>query len=287
MSEARSPVDTAEVAGRIRGRLGVGQPVAAIVLGSGLGGLAACLDGARSMSYEEIPGFGIPAVPGHAGALLSGRLAGREVLALAGRFHVYEGYPAAATGFPVRVAHALGAPVLLVSNAAGGIRRSFRPGDLMVINDHLNLTWHNPLAGHLVPGDQRFPDMSSPYDPALRVMLHDCARALGHSLEDGVYAGLTGPSYETPAEVRMLERLGADAIGMSTVAEVLVARAIGLRVAGVSCITNLAAGLSWHKIDHEDCLRVTAQAASRFEALAIEFVRRLETGDEGRERAHT
>jgi purine-nucleoside phosphorylase len=259
----------------VRDRLGVGEPVAAIVLGSGLGGLAGYLEDARRMPYEDIPGFAAPAVPGHAGVLLSGRLAGREVLALAGRFHVYEGYPAAATGFPVRLAHALGAPVLLVSNAAGGIRRSFHPGDLMVINDHLNLTWHNPLAGHLVPGDQRFPDMSSPYDPALRIMLHDCARALGHTLEDGVYAGLPGPSYETPAEVRMLERLGADAIGMSTVAEVLVARALGVRVAGVSCITNLAAGLSWHRIEHEDVLRVTAQSAARFEALATEFVRRL------------
>jgi purine-nucleoside phosphorylase len=275
MSDDRG-IPAAAVAERIRARLGVGEPVAAIVLGSGLGGLAACLEAARRMPYDEIPGFAAPAVAGHAGVVLSGRLAGREVLALAGRFHLYEGYPAAATGFPVRVAHALGARVLLVSNAAGGIRRSFRPGDLMVINDHINLTWHNPLAGHLVPGDERFPDMSSPYDAALRALLHDSARALGDTLEDGVYAGLTGPSYETPAEVRMLDRLGADAIGMSTIAEVLVARALGVRVAGVSCITNLAAGLSWHRIEHEDVLRVTAQAATRFEAIATEFVRRIE-----------
>jgi purine-nucleoside phosphorylase len=270
----------AEVADRIRARLGIAEPAAAIILGSGLGGLAERLEGARSVPYAEIPGFAAPSVAGHTGVLHGGRLAGREVLAFAGRFHLYEGHPAAATGFPVRVARALGARVLLVSNAAGGIRRTFRPGDLMVINDHLNLTWHNPLAGHLVPGDERFPDMSSPYDPALRALLHDSARALGDALEDGVYAGLTGPSYETPAEVRMLERLGADAIGMSTVAEVLVARAIGVRVAGVSCITNFAAGLSWHRIEHEDVLRVTAQAASRFEAIATEFVRRVDGNGE-------
>ena len=275
MTDAGVFGDAGAVADELRARLGVEAPVAAIVLGSGLGGLAACLDRPRSVPYGEIPGFAVPSVSGHAGVLMSGRLGEREVLALAGRFHMYEGYPAAATGFPVRVAHALGAPVLLVSNAAGGIRRSFRPGDLMVINDHLNLTWQNPLAGHLVPGDERFPDMSSAYDPALRALLHDCARSLGYTLEDGVYGGLTGPSYETPAEIRMFERLGIDAVGMSTVPEVLVARAIGVRVAGVSCITNLAAGLSWHRIEHEDVLRVTAQAATRFEAIATEFVRRL------------
>jgi purine-nucleoside phosphorylase len=275
VSDETEFVDAHEVAEGIRARLAVREPVAAIVLGSGLGGLAGWLEQPRTIPYGEIPGFATPSVAGHAGVLMSGRLSGRDVLALVGRFHMYEGYPASATAFPVRVAHALGARVLLVSNAAGGIRRSLRPGDLMVINDHINLTGHNPLAGHLVPGDERFPDMSMPYDPALRALLHDCARALGYALEDGVYAGLTGPAYETPAEVRMLERLGADAIGMSTVPEVLVARAIGVRVAGVSCITNVAAGLSWHRIEHEDVLRVTAQAAARFEAIATEFVGRL------------
>jgi purine-nucleoside phosphorylase len=259
----------------VRKRLQVRQPVLAIVLGSGFGTLAGRITQARAVPYREIPGFFAPTVSGHAGTLIAGELAGREVLAFSGRFHGYEGHPPAATGFPVRVAHALGAQALLVSNAAGGIHQSFQPGDLMVINDHINLMWSNPLIGPLVPGDERFPDMSCPYDPALRALLHDCARSLGDTLRDGVYAGLMGPSYETPAEVRMLALLGADAIGMSTVPEVIVARAIGMRVAGLSCITNLAAGLSTQKIDHADVLRVTTTAAARFEALATEFVKRI------------
>jgi purine-nucleoside phosphorylase len=271
----QSSADARKAAAAVRQRLEVGKPVMAVILGSGFGGLADRMDDARSVSYGDVPGFAAPTVAGHAGLLIAGTLAGREILALSGRFHVYEGHRPAMTGFPVRVAHALGADVLLVSNAAGGIRRSFRPGDLMVISDHINLMWSNPLVGPVVPGDERFPDMSSPYDPALRALLHDCAASLGETLHDGVYVGLSGPSYETPAEIRMLEHLGADAIGMSTVPEVLVARAIGVRVAGVSCITNIAAGLSAQRIEHAHVLRVTAQAAARFEAIAGEFVGRL------------
>jgi purine-nucleoside phosphorylase len=267
--------DAGDAAASVRARLALGEPAVAIILGSGLGGLATRLRNARSLPYREIPGFAAPTVDGHAGVVAAGELAGREVLVLSGRFHMYEGHAPASTGFPVRVARALGATTLLVSNAAGGIRRTLRPGDLMVINDHINLSWANPLAGALVAGDARFPDMSSPYDPVLRALLHQSARSLGESLQDGVYAGLAGPSYETPAEVRMLERLGADAVGMSTVPEVIVARAIGIRVAGVSCITNIAAGLSLRKIEHADVLRLTAESASRFEAIAEEFVRRL------------
>jgi len=267
--QARSAADS------VRARLGVREPMAAIVLGSGFGGLADRIARPRSVLYAQVPGFAAPTVSGHAGLLIAGELAGREVLVLSGRFHAYEGHPPPMTGFPVRVAHALGARTILISNAAGGIRRSLRPGDLMVINDHINLTWMNPLAGTLVPGDERFPDMSCPYDPALRALLHECAVSLGETLQDGVYAGLSGPSYETPAEIRMLERLGADAIGMSTVPEVLVARALGLRVVALSCITNLAAGLSSRKIDHDDVLGMTATAAARFEAIATEFVGRL------------
>jgi purine-nucleoside phosphorylase len=214
-------------------------------------------------------------VPGHLGRLISGTLAGRPVVALAGRFHVYEGYSAAMSAFPVRVLHALGAPVLLLSNAAGGIRRSFNPGDLMIIRDHVNLTWQNPLTGPVVPGDERFPDMSEPWDPALRTLLAECAAVTGASVTEGVYFGLSGPSYETPAEVRMLERLGADAVGMSTVHEVIVARAIGMRVAGMSCITNKGAGLSDETISHQDVLDVTKAAGETFEKIAIEFVKRL------------
>jgi purine-nucleoside phosphorylase len=267
--------DVTKAAALLRERLEVDTLDCAFVLGSGFGSLLDRLERAMSMSYADVPGFAPPTVAGHAGVVTVGRLSGRNVLVLAGRFHMYEGHSAAASTFPIRVVKALGAQVLLLSNAAGGIRRTLVPGDLMVINDHINLMWSNPLTGPLWAGDERFPDMSAPYDAALRALLHESARSLGDLLQDGVYAGLMGPSYETPAEVRMLERLGADAIGMSTVPEVIVARAIGLRVAAVSCITNVAAGLSVHKVDHTDVLRVSRTATERFETIVSEFVRRL------------
>ncbi|MCC6318333.1 MAG: purine-nucleoside phosphorylase [Gemmatimonadaceae bacterium] len=260
---------------RIRERGPVRRPVAAIVLGSGLGGLAARIDDARRVMYADIPGFAPSGVAGHEGALIHGMLGGRDVLAFAGRFHVYEGHTPAQSAFPIRVAHALGAGVLLLSNAAGGVRRSLRPGQLMLVRDQLNLTFDSPLIGALVSGDHRFPDMSTPFDPTLCALLHDVATEQGISLEDGVYGGLTGPAYETPAEVRMLERFGIDAVGMSTVSEVLVARAMGLRVAAVSCITNPAAGLAPVKVDHADVIAVTRAAARAFEELVIAAVQRL------------
>jgi purine-nucleoside phosphorylase len=249
--------------------------VAGLVLGSGLGGLARRIKSAQSISYSELPGFAVPTIPGHAGTLITGTLAGRQVIALAGRFHVYEGHSPAQAAFPIRVLHALGAPVLLLSNAAGGIRRSMRPGDLMIIRDHINLTWGNPLTGPVVAGDERFPDMSDPWDVELRELLAESARSAGVPVTEGVYVGLSGPAYETPAEVRMLERLGADATGMSTVHEVIVARAIGMRVAGMSCITNPASGLTDQPVSHEEVLEVTKAAGKRFEDVAIEFIRRL------------
>ena len=262
---------------KIRERLaGSPPPVAAIILGSGLGGLADQIEHAESIDYDEIPGFPVTTVEGHAGRMISGRLAGRPVLAFAGRFHMYEGYGPDIPGVIVRVAHALGARVLLLSNASGGIRRSLRPGDLMVISDHVNLSWRNPLVGPLVPGDARFPDMSQPYDDGLQRRLHNAAATVGVKLERGVYCCLLGPTYETLAEIRMLERLGVDAVGMSTVPEVIVARALGMRCAAVSCITNQAAGISAVPIAHEDVLAVTARAAHDFERLVIEFVRTLD-----------
>lgn len=254
---------------------GAPGPVAAIVLGSGLGGVAAKLEDARRVPFHDVPGFPTATVAGHAGALLRGRLAGREVLALAGRFHVYEGHDASLAGFPVRVMHALGARTLFVSNAAGGVRRTFQPGDLMRIADHLDLMWRSPLAGPLEEGEARFPDMSAPYDTGLARLLEEAAGAAGVALQAGVYCALLGPTYETPAEVRMLERFGADAVGMSTVPEVIVARALGMRVAGVSCITNLACGLSHETLSHAEVLETTARVAGRFERLVEEFVRRL------------
>jgi purine-nucleoside phosphorylase len=216
-------------------------------------------------------------VVGHAGRLVTGTLGGRPVVTLAGRFHMYEGHDAALAGFPVRVLHALGVRTLFVSNAAGGIRRTFRPGDLMLIRDHLNLMFRSPLIGALEPGDVRFPDMSAPYDEALARQLRDAASALGIPLVEGVYGGLLGPSYETPAEVRMLGVLGADAVGMSTVPEVIVARAIGMRVAGVSCITNLASGISPHPLSHAEVIETTNLVAERFESLVERWVSNIDT----------
>ena len=249
--------------------------VAAIVLGSGLGGLADRVRDAVRIPFHDVPGFPAATVAGHAGALLAGTLAGRPVLCLAGRFHMYEGHAAQVAAFPIRVAHALGARTLIVSNAAGGIRRTFTPGTLMRIDDHINLMMRHPLAGPVQPGEPRFPDMSQPYDRALGALCDTVAREQGTRLEVGVYCGLTGPSYETPAEIRMLERLGADAVGMSTVPETIVARALGMRVLGVSCITNAAAGYTGQPLNHEEVLESTREAAGRFEALIEGVVARV------------
>lgn len=250
-------------------------PVCGIVLGSGLGGLADRIEHAVRIPFSQVPGFANVTVAGHAGQLLVGMLGGRPVVALAGRFHMYEGHDAALAAFPVRVMHALGVPVYFASNAAGGVRRTFNPGDLMVISDHMNFMFRNPLFGAVEPGDERFPDMSDPYDAELRGVLHASARATGMSLQDGVYCGLLGPTYETPAEVRMLERMGVDAVGMSTVPEVIVARALGMRVAAVSCITNKAAGLTPQKLNHAEVMEAGRAVAGKFEALVTEFVKRL------------
>lgn len=265
---------TAETLDFVREQLAAAlPPKLAIILGSGLGGLAARIEHPTALNYGDVPGFAPPSVEGHAGRIIAGHLAGRPVVAFSGRFHMYEGHGPEMPGLLVRVAHALGAAALLLSNAAGGIRRSLKPGDLMVVTDHVNLSWRNPLVGPVVPGDLRFPDMSQPYDEALQRELHAAAARVQVKLERGVYGCLLGPTYETPAEVRMLERLGVDAVGMSTVPEVIVAHAIGLRCAAVSCITNKAAEVSGTPIAHADVLTVTARAAQDFERLVMEFVR--------------
>lgn len=253
----------------------VPTPVAAIVLGSGLGGLADQIEQPARIPFADIPGFPPATVAGHAGALIAGTLAGKFVLALAGRFHIYEGHDARLAAFPARVVHALGAGTLIVSNAAGGVNRLWQPGDLMLIRDHINLMFRNPLVGAVELGDDRFPDMSDPYDPDLIEVARAAARDEGIVLREGVYAGLTGPAYETPAEIRMLAALGADAVGMSTVPEVIVARAIGMRVAGFSCITNLASGLSNSPITHADVLESSARAGEAFRRLVTGVVARL------------
>ena len=263
---ARRAADT------IRKRIGDDVPDIGIVLGSGLGGLAEDIEDATRVPFREIPGFPIATVQGHAGAVVAGRLSGRRVIALAGRFHMYEGHPAQGAAFPVRVMHALGANTYFASNAAGGIRKDLSAGELMIIEDHINLTAQNPLTGQMEEGDERFPDMTAPYDASLRGLLKAAAKRVDVPIKEGVYACLPGPSFETRAEVRMLERLGADAVGMSTVPEVIVARAIGMRVAGVSCIANAAAGIGKTPVLHKDVLEVTQRAARGFQALMKDFV---------------
>ncbi|HEV2147176.1 MAG TPA: purine-nucleoside phosphorylase [Longimicrobiaceae bacterium] len=244
-------------------------PHAVLVLGSGLGGMADEIEDPVRIPFGDIPGFPwrTQELAGHAGALVAGRLEGVEVAAMQGRFHLYEGWAPEDVALPVRALAALGARTLVVTNAAGGVRPGFRPGDLMLIADHLNFMWRNPLIGAVVPGEERFPDMSDPYDAAFRRIAEEVALELGIPLVQGVYAALLGPSYETPAEVRMLARIGADAVGMSTVPEVLVARALRIRVLGISCITNLAAGLGGQKLSHDEVMEVGAAVRDRLAAL--------------------
>ncbi len=273
MTDKYSSADAEKAAAAIRARTGSHAASIGLILGSGLGGLAKSVAGSVRIPFGEIPGFPATTVLGHDGALIVGTLGGRQVAALSGRFHMYEGHPAALAGFPVRVLRALGARELFVSNAAGGISPKLAVGDLMMITDHLNLMGANPLVGPLQTGEARFPDMTDAYDPGLRRSLRTTAEKLGINLREGVYAGLLGPSYETPVEVRMLRTLGADAVGMSTVPEVIVARALGMRVAGVSCITNAAAGVTGAALTHAEVLETTARVSASFESLVTEFLR--------------
>jgi len=259
----------------IAGHLGERRPALAIVLGSGLGGLADRIERALRIPYGDIPGFHVPRVEGHKGELVVGTLAGKTVLAQSGRFHMYEGYSAEAAALPVRVFAALGIRTLVVTNAAGGIRRTFGYGTIMLLSDHLNLTGRNPLVGHARPGEERFPDMSEAYDGTLRGLARDAARKLGITLEEGVYAGLLGPAYETPSEVRMLERLGADAVGMSTVTEVIAARALGVKCLGFSLVTNAGAGISPVPLSHKEVMEVAGRAGKDLARLVEEVVAAL------------
>lgn len=250
-------------------------PVLFGILGSGLGALVDQLEEPVSVFFHEIPGFPRAAVQGHAGRLVFGYLAGCPVLLQAGRFHGYEGYAPDVVAAPVRVAAGLEIPILLVTNAAGGIHRLYRPGSLMLLSDHLNLTGTSPLEGPVRKGEIRFPDMSEAYDGLLRELARKVALDAAIPLQEGVYAGLRGPAYETPAEVRMLGLMGADAVGMSTVHEVIAARALGIRVVGLSLITNVAAGLSGDKLDHAEVLEAGTQAAPRLQRIVRGIVARL------------
>lgn len=249
------------------------QPKVGIILGSGLGGLVEEVTSCQVIPYEQIPHFPISTVEGHGGNMIVGYLHDIPVIMMQGRFHYYEGYSMQEVTFPVCVMKALGIESLLVTNAAGGINESFVPGDLMIITDHIQAMGSNPLIG----GNEeqlgvRFPDMSQVYKESYRTMAKEVAKRLGISIKEGVYIAVTGPSYETPAEIRMFRTLGADAVGMSTVPEVIVAGHAKLPVLGISCITNLAAGVSKHTLSHEEVIETTERVKETFKTLAKEAV---------------
>jgi purine-nucleoside phosphorylase len=266
---------TAAAAAAVQKRLGGRKPEIAIVLGSGLGEFTRRLQDVVVIPYAEIPGFPLPTVEGHRGELVAGRLGGREVIAQSGRFHLYEGHPAATAALPVRVFARLRVHSLVLTNAAGGIRRGFSAGTLMLIADHINFMFRNPLIGPVAEGEIRFPDMSAAYDRELRAQAAAVAGELGIRLEEGVYAAVLGPSYETPAEIRMLERLGADAVGMSTVPEVIAARALNLRCVAVSTITNPAAGTSAQTLHHGEVIEIANRVGRQLGDLIEGIVARV------------
>jgi purine-nucleoside phosphorylase len=249
----------------------------AVVLGSGLGDFAETLANVRFVDYADIPHFHKPTVDGHAGRLAIGDIVeGFTIACMQGRFHYYEGHNMNTVVFPARVLRQLGAKFLLVTNAAGGINEKFKPGTLMLIEDHLNLMGDNPLTGlnHDFLGP-RFPDMTEAYYPELRKLAQQVAQEQGIELQGGIYAGLRGPVYETPAEVRMLRALGADAVGMSTVPEVIAANHMGMKVLGISCVTNQAAGLSGHKLSHQEVMETAEHTKVRFVNLLTGILKRL------------
>jgi purine-nucleoside phosphorylase len=251
-------------------------PRVGIVLGSGLGGLADALTDAVAVPFAEFPGWPAASAPGHAGRLLLGRLDGVPVVCLQGRLHLYEGNSERLVVEPVLLMRRLGAQVIVLSNAAGGIRVDWPAGTLMLITDHLNLTGRSPLIGANDDAlGSRFPDLVNAWSPRLNELMRQAAADEDVTLEEGVYAGLIGPTYETPAEVRMLRTLGADAVGMSTVLEAVVARWAGAEVVGVSLVTNPGAGITGNPLSHEEVLEAAAEAGSRFQALIRSFVRRL------------
>jgi purine-nucleoside phosphorylase len=259
----------------VRARAGT-LPTTAIVLGSGLGDFAGSLGDATSIKYSELPNWPVSSVPGHEGRLVIGTTQGHRVAALAGRCHLYEGFDGRTVTFATRALGLLGVKRLILTNAAGGVNTTFSQGALMVIDDHINLTGHNPLAG---PNDdrfgQRFPDMSAVYSPQLRRLADEAAKKSGVALAHGVYAAMLGPSYETPAEIRYLRTIGADAVGMSTVPEAIVARHMGIDVLGISCITNMAAGVLPATLDHAEVMATAQRVRGQFIALLEGIIGRL------------
>ena len=256
-----------EAAEYIRSRI-THIPTIGMVLGSGLGDYADTLEETIILPYSDIPGFPLPTVPGHNGAMVFGKKQGRDVVVLQGRIHYYEGLPMQQITLPIRVLAALGVKTVILTNAAGGVNTGFHPGDLMLLSDHINYSGMNPLIGpNLDAFGPRFPDMSDLYTAELRSRIHAAAREAGIQLQEGVYAMYSGPNYETPAEIRMFRVLGADAVGMSTVPEALVAGHCGMQVVGISCITNMAAGVLPQKLNHSEVMETAARVHDTFQTL--------------------
>lgn len=269
---ADQPARLAALVAAVRDRTPL-VPEVGIILGSGLGGLADEVTNAVAVPFAELPGWPAATAPGHAGRLLLGELAGRRVVMLQGRFHLYEGNDPGLVVQPVLLFHALGAGIVVLTNAAGGLDPSFRPGTLMVMRDHINLTGRSPLIGpNATALGERFPDMTDAWSPRLRERLHAAGVAEGVELAEGVYVGLTGPTYETPAEVRMLAGLGGHAVGMSTVLECIAARWVGLEVCGVSLVTNAGAGYTGAPLTHEEVLQAGLEAGPRLARVLRRFV---------------
>jgi purine-nucleoside phosphorylase len=267
-------VDVSAAAAYLRSRLTL-RPRVAVVLGSGLGQLAEELTNPTHVAFDHVPGFARPGVVGHAGRFVAGRLAGKEVLLQAGRYHLYEGHAPALVAAPVRVLAEFGVQAVVFTNAAGGVRGTLEPGDLVLLEDHINLMFRSPLVGPVMKGEERFPDMSAPYDAELRLLAVEAAAELGIAVTSGTYAGMLGPAYETAAEVRMLGRLGVDVVGMSTVPEVLAARARGVRCLGISVVTNKATGLGGGALSHAEVVTVGREASERLARLLRALIPRI------------
>lgn len=251
------------------------EPQIGIILGSGLGGFVDLIEDKVTIPYKEIPHFPVSTVEGHKGQLVFGKVLGKPVVAMQGRFHYYEGYSMQEVTFPVRVMQVLGVSGLIVTNAAGGINTAYRPGDLILIKDHLNMMGDNPLRGaNLSNLGPRFPDLSEGYDLEWRQKALTVAREVGIYPQEGVYAAMSGPSYESPAEIRFLRTVGADLVGMSTVPEVIVANHGGMRVLGISCVTNMAAGILSQRLNHAEVM----ETAERIEKQFVRFVQALVKG---------
>jgi purine-nucleoside phosphorylase len=265
----------AEAASFVKERLVAGgePPQTVLVLGSGLGGLAEALEGARAVPFQDVPGFAGSTVAGHAGRLLSGRLAGKPVFVLQGRLHFYEGHTMEQVTFPYRVLKRAGAKNLILTSAVGGVSPKLAPGDLMAVRDHVNFMGENPLRGpHSPDFGERFPDMSSAYSADLRKLAQKAAKSLKISLKEGIYCAVRGPSYETPAEIRLFGKWGADVVGMSVVPEVVVSNQEGMKILAIACVTNKAAGLSKKPLSHEEVMETGARVREKFSALITKIV---------------